>query len=421
MYWIFILLYVVFFIIQIFNLFKALKNKDNKHWINLFSTAVASIISCILIVLYQNYYSNSGGIDGYDGILVILISVIALLLYFLCLFLSVLLKIIQVRELKQKNVENKKVDKKIKKKMVFKSIFLILVTSVVLCCFEFLFYQYLENMDNKRYDEVKETKLVNMTNYINNKYNLNYTVEDNVFFREYKYSDVEIAEKKHNDFYVGIFDNGEETIAVSENKEGFLSDNAQTEEIGYLIRDYYRDIISPDVDYVEIKNSDGFCKDDLINEVLQFKFNEIITKENIENFIDELLKNDVEMIFYVKDREDREALLTNLIDKLSYLEEKKNIKGLSIYLYDSNEDLIVEKENILTRGDYRYDEIHLSYYSSHMFGFVFVPNSIEFSDDFDRENEFVTIAFSNQKYDKAEDYKDKDIKLIKDWTIYNFK
>lgn len=419
MYWVFMVWYIVILILLLFNLFKSVKNKDNKHWITLLSTIIGAILSCILIMSYEFINTQSTYLDG---IVVLLFTVLAGLIYGFISLLSIILKLFQKRRLKNKGIIKEKIEKKTKRRRLATPILYIALITICICFVDFLVYEHKEVVEKNRYDTVKKEKIEKMVNYINDKYDAEYTVEDNSFYREYKYDEVEMAPKKHNDFYIGTFDNGEESITVSINKDNFLSDNAQIKDISYLIRDYYSDIVGIDIEYVVIKNKDGNYEDDLINNTLQFKFNDLITRDNIGEFIDELLNNnDVEMIFYVKDSNNRNDLLEVLIDKLSYLENMDNIQGLSIYLYNSKEELIIQENYIELYGDYLYDEVHLNYYAANMFGFIYVPNSIEFSEEFDKENTFVTIAFSNKKYAQGYKYEDKEVKTIKDWTIYDFK
>lgn len=419
MYWVFMVWYIVILILLLFNLFKSVKNKDNKHWITLLSTIIGAILSCILIMSYEFINTQSTYLDG---IVVLLFTVLAGLIYGFISLLSIILKLFQKRRLKNKGIIKEKIEKKTKRRRLATPILYIALITICICFVDFLVYEHKEVVEKNRYDTVKKEKIEKMVNYINDKYDAEYTVEDNSFYREYKYDEVEMAPKKHNDFYIGTFDNGEESITVSVNKDNFLSDNAQIKDISYLIRDYYSDIVGIDIEYVVIKNKDGNYEDDLINNTLQFKFNDLITKDNIGEFIDELLNNnDVEMIFYVKDSNNRNDLLEVLIDKLSYLENMDNIQGLSIYLYNSKEELIIQENYIELYGDYLYDEVHLNYYAANMFGFIYVPNSIEFSEEFKEENTFVTIAFSNKKYAQGYKYEDKEVKTIKDWTIYDFK
>lgn len=419
MYWVFMVWYIVILILLLFNLFKSVKNKDNKHWITLLSTIIGAILSCILIMSYEFINTQSTYLDG---IVVLLFTVLAGLIYGFISLLSIILKLFQKRRLKNKGIIKEKIEKKTKRRRLATPILYIALITICICFVDFLVYEHKEVVEKNRYDTVKKEKIEKMVYYINDKYDAEYTVEDNSFYREYKYDEVEMAPKKHNDFYIGTFDNGEESITVSVNKDNFLSDNAQIKDISYLIRDYYSDIVGIDIEYVVIKNKDGNYEDDLINNTLQFKFNDLITKDNIGEFIDELLNNnDVEMIFYVKDSNNRNDLLEVLIDKLSYLENMDNIQGLSIYLYNSKEELIIQENYIELYGDYLYDEVHLNYYAANMFGFVYVPNSIEFSEEFKEENTFVTIAFSNKKYAQGYKYEDKEVKTIKDWTIYDFK
>lgn len=419
MYWVFMVWYIVILILLLFNLFKSVKNKDNKHWITLLSTIIGAILSCILIMSYEFINTQSTYLDG---IVVLLFTVLAGLIYGFISLLSIILKLFQKRRLKNKGIIKEKIEKKTKRRRLATPILYIALITICICFVDFLVYEHKEVVEKNRYDTVKKEKIEKMVNYINDKYDAEYTVEDNSFYREYKYDEVEMAPKKHNDFYIGTFDNGEESITVSVNKDNFLSDNAQIKDISYLIRDYYSDIVGIDIEYVVIKNKDGNYEDDLINNTLQFKFNDLITRDNIGEFIDELLNNnDVEMIFYVKDSNNRNDLLEVLIDKLSYLENMDNIQGLSIYLYNSKEELIIQENYIELYGDYLYDEVHLNYYAANMFGFVYVPNSIEFSEEFKEENTFVTIAFSNKKYAQGYKYEDKEVKTIKDWTIYDFK
>ena len=157
--------------------------------------------------------------------------------------------------------------------------------------------------------------------------------------------------------------------------------------------------------------------------VLQNGFNEIITKDNVDLFMKDVFKGEcVELLFYVKDSEDREEQLNLLTSNLSFL-EREDIDNIAIYFYKSDEDLIIEEKKLELYGDHKYDEIDTEYddsYDDCKFGYYYVPNSHETYGNVERENTFTLIAYSLKRNSYGYKYNDKNTRLLNEWIVYEF-
>jgi len=143
-----------------------------------------------------------------------------------------------------------------------------------------------------------------------------------------------------------------------------LSDDRQLKDLNNYISDYFSNVVGCKIDFVTIKEvqNASYNYDVVINSYIQNNFNDLITDNNIEEFIKGILKEEnLELIFFVKDTNDREQLIDTITTNLNYLKENENIKKVQFYIYDKNEDLIINCFEKRLEKDY-YDEYKFDYY-----------------------------------------------------------
>ncbi|MBQ8535286.1 MAG: hypothetical protein IJ463_06340 [Bacilli bacterium] len=246
---------------------------------------------------------------------------------------------------------------------------------------------YIENK-YKSLEPKKENKPIikEMVNHLNNKYNINITENDCIQFKieDYRQKSYITYTANRNVPNVGVFEIDNKKIKVIENN-GNMIDNYQIEEINDLIAEYFSKILSVKVDYVEIREqNDQSIKNYLLNGIIVNKMNTKITKNNIEELINEIYKiPNLKLVFYIKDTENRNETINKITNNSIFLREE-NIKEFNVYIYSKDEDLsiIYLDEKLNKNLDYEnYKEI--------VFGSYFVPNEYEY----DYEKSY------NQEYD----------------------
>lgn len=303
-----------------------------------------------------------------------------------------------------------------------------MVMSFCLCVIDYSSYIIKEKLEHKRYNEIKEEKLQEMVNFINDKYDLNFSIEDAIYYREEDYSTHKgfLFSEKYNIPYISIFENEGQKITVVDRK-GIISDNVQLKEINYFIANCFSNIVGTDIEFVQIrKASNGSIIDDTINKILQYGFNEKITSNNINSFMNEVFKEeDLELIFYIKDSENRDELIDLLTNKLSYLKNEQNLNHVMLYIYNSNEELIVNEDKVELVGDFKYDNLgEDNYYDDYKFGYYYVPNDFEYfyPNKFENEkfNTFVASAYLNQKKECIPKQETKKFEVLNDWCVYTY-
>ena len=167
----------------------------------------------------------------------------------------------------------------------------------------------------------------------------------------------------------------------------------------------------------------------LATKYAQNGFNEKITQNNISNFIDEIFKEDsLELLFYVKDTEDRTELINVLTSRLSYLKKYNNIERIMIYIYNINEELLVNNlEKVLTE-EYKQYNTSDDYYDSYKFGYYYVPNDFEYyypkneNSNFKNEkfNTFVTSIYYNLHRGYGPGQGNRTYEILNDWYVYTY-
>ena len=417
-----IILFIVAFIVQAYFLYTAFKKKDNKYWIMLFSLILSSILGCFIIGLYEIV-----DIDRTDmeGLVIFILCILAGLVYAGVFILSIILKFIEKSLVNKSGKVRETLSKDTKKVAIVMPLLCTVFVAFTFCSFDYGRYEARDYIEEKRYDSVKEKKIIEMVKYLNDKYDSEYTVSDLVYYREENYDDDGgwFYSEYFNIPYIGIFDNGEKKITVADRK-GILSDNGQLGEVNVLISDYFSEITGVKIDFVNIRDDYSSFEDNHIGMTMQNGFNELITKDNVDLFFKELLKGDcVELIFYVKDGKDREEKLNLLTSKLNYL-AKENIDSLVIYFYDENEELVIKEKMLDLTGDhkYGYDGENTSDYDDECkFGYYSISNNHEFYTNYiDNEGIYTVVAYSKEKNDKGYKYRDKLTIEINNWIVYEF-
>lgn len=246
---------------------------------------------------------------------------------------------------------------------------------------------YIENK-YKSLEPKKENKPIikEMVNHLNNKYNINITENDCIQFKieDYRQKSYITYTANRNIPNVGVFEIDNKKIKVIENN-GNMIDDYQIEEINDLIAEYFSKILSVKVDYVEIREiNDQSIKKYLLNGIIVNKMNTKITKNNIEELINEIYKiPNLKLVFYIKDTENRNEEINKITNNSIFLREE-NIKEFNVYIYSKDEDLsiIYLDEKLNKNLDYEN-------YKEMVFGTNFVPNEYEY----DYEKSY------NQEYD----------------------
>lgn len=214
-----------------------------------------------------------------------------------------------------------------------------------------------------------KTQINKMREYINKKYNIHFDSEDCIYFNK--------EDKSTNNFFsveiknyipnIGIFEKDGQRITVIEDNN-FYSDDAQLKDIGYMLGNYFKTKTGIDFEYVEVRTAlNGDLKDHQLNKILVNKFNEKITEDNISKLVDEILNiSYAELIFYVKDNENRTELLNEIVKQLAYLNQHEHVARVMVYLYKPDMELQIKhiahdiKDN---RNSNNYKELIFGYYN----------------------------------------------------------
>lgn len=378
----FIILFILLFVINIYILIKSIKTKDNKNWLILFSLNISSIISLILIVYYLYYLFPNRDL-GWDFLL---FSWFVVPFVFILMFIiSLIFKMVEVIKNKRQNNTRKKLYSNIIRNAIILPLILVLFSTFLICIIDYSKYNLQKREKINTYNNVKREEISKMANFLNSKYNLNLQESDCIYYREQDYtrhSDIFGHGKTYNIPYLAVFKNNSENITVSDRK-GFISDNKQLKELNKFIIDYYQEKTGIKFNYVEFYKSyvGSWCGDDnIINSVLQTKFNELITDNNIEEFVNYILhEQDLSITFYIDSNDNNgETLISDIINKLDYLKDYSNIDELKVYGYDG--DLIIKNEKIDFSNEYKDYDTSEDYNDGYKFGCYYVDdNSINFT------------------------------------------
>ena len=278
---------------------------------------------------------------------------------------------------------------------------------------------YIENK-YKSLEPKKENKPIikEMVNHLNNKYNINVTENDCIQFKieDYRQKYYISFTANRNVPNVGVFEIDNKKIKVIENN-GNMIDNYQIEEINYLIAEYFSKILNVKVDYVEIrKQNDPSIRNYLLNGIIVNKMNTKITKNNIEELINEIYKiSNLKLVFYIKDTENRNETINKITNNSIFLREE-NIKEFNVYIYSKDEDLsiIYLDEKLNKKLDYEnYKEI--------VFGSYFVPNEYEYeyeklyNQEYEHYKSNTYVASIKHKYNRKNTNKEEN-----NWKIVTY-
>ena len=367
-----IILFILQLIFNIFFLIKSIKSKDNRNWLILFSINISSIISVVLV----GFYALSNQYLGSDGLGYLLICFFALCAY---LFLLIV------------NSKNKAI-----------TIPLILITllTLFLCVFDYSKYVIQQRGELNTYNNVKKKEINKMASFLNDKYNINIQESDCIYYREQDYtrhSDILGNGSTYNIPYITVFKNNNELITVVDRK-GFISDNRQLRDLNDILINYYYQKTGIKFDYIEFNKSYGGSwsgNDNIINAVLQTKFNTLITDKNIEQFLEYILQeSDLSISFYIKDNSENniETLKYNIINELEYLREYDNIEIVKVYGYVGQLD--IKHDEIEFPNEHRYyGNSSDDYYDGYKFGCYYIDttsNNFTFSLSMDLNRGYTT-------------------------------
>ena len=326
---------------------KSIKSKDNRNWLILFSINISSIISVVLIGIY----ALSNPFLGWNGLGYLLICLFALCADLFLLMVNSIFKIIEVRKNKKQNIIPETLNRNVKNKAIIIPLILITLSTLSLCGFDYSKYVIEQRGELNTYNNIKKKEINKMASFLSNKYNINIQENDCIYYREQDYtrhSDILGNGSTYNIPYITVFRYNDEIITVADRK-GFISDNRQLGELNEILTKYYYQKTGIKFDYIGFRKSyvgSWNGNDNIINIVLQTKFNELITDKNIEQFLDCILKeSDLSISFYIKDDNENniETLKYNIINELEYLREYNNIEIVKVYGYIGQLDIKYDK------------------------------------------------------------------------------
>lgn len=391
-----IILFILQLIFNIYFLIKSIKSKDNRNWLILFSINISSIISVVLIGIY----ALSNPFLGWNGLGYLLICFLALCADLFLLMVNSIFKIIEVRKNKKQNIIPETLNRNVKNKAIIIPLILITLSTLSLCGFDYSKYVIEQRGELNTYNNIKKKEINKMASFLSYKYNINIQENDCIYYREQDYtrhSDIFGNGSTYNIPYITVFRYNDEIITVADRK-GFISDNRQLGELNEILTKYYYQKTGIKFDYIGFRKSyvgSWNGNDNIINIVLQTKFNELITDKNIEQFLDCILKeSDLSISFYIKDDNENniETLKYNIINELEYLREYNNIEIVKVYGYIGQLDIKYDK--IEFPDEHKdYGNSSDDYYDGYKFGCYYLDttsNNFTFSLSMDLNRGYTT-------------------------------
>ena len=391
-----IILFILQLIFNIYFLIKSIKSKDNRNWLILFSINISSIISVVLIGIY----ALSNPFLGWNGLGYLLICFLALCADLFLLMVNSIFKIIEVRKNKKQNIIPETLNRNVKNKAIIIPLILITLSTLSLCGFDYSKYVIEQRGELNTYNNIKKKEINKMASFLSNKYNINIQENDCIYYREQDYtrhSDIFGNGSTYNIPYITVFRYNDEIITVADRK-GFISDNRQLGELNEILTKYYYQKTGIKFDYIGFRKSyvgSWNGNDNIINIVLQTKFNELITDKNTEQFLDCILKeSDLSISFYIKDDNENniETLKYNIINELEYLREYNNIEIVKVYGYIGQLDIKYDK--IEFPDEHKdYGNSSDDYYDGYKFGCYYLDttsNNFTFSLSMDLNRGYTT-------------------------------
>ena len=183
-------------------------------------------------------------------------------------------------------------------------------------------------------------KINKMANYLNEKYGYSVSSSHCTYFRseDYSYHDAFLYGTDYDIPHIAIFDYNGKYITVTD-RNGFLGDDAQLEELNGLICDYFEQTLGLRPQFVELWS---FSDDLSYNRILFHHYNEKLTAENIAEFMEYIWNsaNDYKMLFYFRAEGDLDTQLEEITTRLYALRQYENLKSLRFYVSDM-ENMIV--------------------------------------------------------------------------------
>ena len=327
----YIVLCIVLTVLDIFFLVRAAKGKDNSKWIMSFSVIIAAAICSVTVILTVGRADKT--FDGFFAMLYVCILEEALSAAIL--LAAIICCIIIHSNNKKKNIKYEKISVK---KAVF-SVAVPVISAAAVTCIAFFGSQSVSQFRKSEAEKVRNNEITAMAQFINDKYGLSVSSADCVYYHAEDYSVHRgfLSSETYNLPYLAVFDTGEEKITVADRK-GYFSDNRQYSDINGMIADYFTKKTGIKFDFVQFgKSYKGAWKgnDNLFNTVIQTRFGELITEDNIDEFINSVLsEKDLEVIFYIKDNGNKNETVSALSDRLDFMKDYENIEILTVYAYD---------------------------------------------------------------------------------------
>ncbi len=374
MIYLFIILFLLLIIINVYFLIKAIKIKNNANWLKLFSLNIFSIVSVVFVI----YYTLSNQYLGWNFLEYLALCFVSLCIYIIILIISSILKILESNKNKKQNIIKEKLHKSVIIKSIIIPLIFVLVLTTVVCGIDYSKYVLQKRGEINTYNNVKNNEISKMASFLNDKYNMNINESDLIYYRKQDYtihSDIFGNGSTYNIPYIAVFEVNNEKITVVDRK-GFISDNKQLKDLNKLIVDYYQKQTGIKFDYIAFRKSyvgSWSGNDNIINIVLQTKFNKLITDKNIEEFINYILEEkDLSIEFYIEENDNnRDILIDSITKNLGYLKEYSNIKEIAVHGY--NGDLSIKNKEIeFPNEDKDYGNSSEDIHDSYKFGCYYV-------------------------------------------------
>lgn len=369
-------LYILLYLYLVTMTILSIKSKKKKMWYWLFSGLLFAVLNTISTITYtlSNHTVSLGGYSA-ELLLCLVVAVISILPLFVILLISIAGIIIQIR---QKKLVNDDINGfAIKRITILKTFVIIILILLATYWGQNCIFEYRNEVEVNRYNTIRKEEISKMVSFINNKYRLNLQIDDCIYYREEDYtrhSDILGNGSTYNIPYIAVFKFGNEKITVVDRK-GFMSDNKQLKDLNKIISDYFSEKAGVEFDFVEFGKSyvgSWNGNDNIINTILQTKFNTLITNETISEFIDAVLEeSDLSIKFYIKDNDNTETLINDITKNLQYLKNYSNIEIVQVYGY--NQNLIINNKEIDFPNEHRnYGNSSNDYYDSYKFGCYYI-------------------------------------------------
>ena len=229
-------------------------------------------------------------------------------------------------------------------------------------------------------DATQLAKINELAQYLNDKYGYSLTVADCVDYvgEDYDHRGNFFGYGSSSDvpFVAAFIVDGQRILATD--RKGFLSDDGQLDELNDLLCGYYTEITGLEgLEYVDIRRSSGSIHGDpTAGLVLMRHCNVLLNEENIGEYVDALFENEkyVQITFYFREKEDREAQLDEITQKLAQIDKPENMVILQFYTILGDEPLHVTEDRVDL--DYVHAELKKNAYDF-SYGAYYVTNPYE--------------------------------------------